>query len=304
MKNLFYNRLTAFAAASILLLTACEKNNFVVDQDALTPDSYAKFNTIMPADTIAVYYINSTNNVFKLPVGVTNVSNQDRTVNFTYSSNSATMGDEYTAPASLTIPAGQAVDSLVIQGNYAAFGPSEIDTVTITIQGSGDIAASTYKQRYHVVMRRFCDETQIDINTFAGVYNNTIEVLANATTGAGTPYGPYTTTVSSITMTGATTARIAVENIFDDGWGPIEFNLDWTNPNDRQVRVIAQAAIPGSDAGSLNGAYAGIPVAIRPHSNGQIGTFSVCDNRLVLVSQLGVSGVGWFSNIYRVTMNR
>ncbi len=304
MKKFLNNKIVAFAAASALLLTACKKNNFVVDQDAVIPDSYAKFNTIMPNDTIGTYMVTSANNVFKVPVGVTNVSNQDRTVNFSYSSNNATMGIEYTAPTSLTIPAGKAIDSLVIQGSYAALGANDIDTVKITIESNDQIGASTYKRNYYVVMRRFCDETQIDVNVFAGIFNNTIEVLANATTGAGTPYGPYTTEVSSITMTGATTARIAVENIFDDGWGAVQFDLDWTNPNDRQVRVIAQNAIPGSDAGTLNGTYAGIPVAIRPHANGQVGTFSVCDNRLVLISQLGVSGVGWFSNIYRVTLNR
>jgi hypothetical protein len=143
-------------------------------------------------------------------------------------------------------------------------------------------------------MRKLCP---INMDDFLGDFDNTNETF-------GGPYGPYTTSVSAVTPTGATTARITVENIWDNGWGPIDFDVDWTDSENPTVTVVAQDPIPGSDAGDFNPAYAGIPANVRPFAAGPVGTFSACDNTLTLKMQLGVSGLGYFPNIYTVIMER
>jgi len=116
MNKLFY---TLFAGLALLSLASCKKNNLVVGKD-ITPPPFAKFSTLGTSDTTASYYIKSSNNTFKIPVGITNVSDKDRTIQFTYTSNSAVQGQQFTAPASIVIPAGKALDSLTISGMFSA----------------------------------------------------------------------------------------------------------------------------------------------------------------------------------------
>src|SRR5205809_4744499 len=137
---------------SLLLLSSCEKRSIVVDQDDIIPPTYAKFNVIPSAlyttDSTATYYVKSTGESFKLPVGITNVSDKDRTVNFTYTSNSAVQGVQYSAPASITIPAGSALDTLTISGIFAGINVGEIDTLKIQITGTNEVPMSPYKNHF------------------------------------------------------------------------------------------------------------------------------------------------------------
>lgn len=274
----------------IAAVVSCKKNNFAIDKD-IVPPSFVKFNTLQPADSVGTYFIRSNNNVFKLPVGVTDVSDRDRTIQLTYSSTGAAQGQQYNAPATITIPAGKAVDTLTIQGIFAGYpSSSKVDTLKITV--GGDVPTSAYKGTYTLYMRKYCE---VDITTFAGVYSNTRENYG------GSAYGPYETTVSNITPISATKGRLSVSNIWDTGFGPIEFELDWSDPTNHKVTVIEKSSGIG-DAGDLSSAYAGRQVAVR--SNGRVGTFNACDPEITLNFQLGVAGVGWFSAAYTVVLRR
>ncbi|MGV3530682.1 MAG: hypothetical protein ACO1OO_17395 [Flavisolibacter sp.] len=291
MKKIF--SIILFTGIASLVFVACQKNNLVIDKDVVPP-SYAKFNTIAAGDTIGRYLLRSVGNTFKLPIGVTTVSDHPRTINLSYSSNTAAQGQQYEAPTSITIPAGQAVDTLTIKGLLAGYASSSrVDTLKITITEGDGVKASPYKQNYYVIMRKYCD---VDLNAFLGDYNNTNEDWG------GSKYGPYTTSISSVTPISATKGRIVVENIFDWGWGPITFELDWFDPANFKVTVVPQTS-GIADAGKLSSAYAGGQVAVRPMS-GVSGTFNSCDQVITLKMQLGVAGVGYFSDLYTVVMAR
>lgn len=146
-----------------------------------------------------------------------------------------------------------------------------------------------------------CSEANVILDDFLGNYANTNETFGTS------PYGPYTTTITNVTPLTATTARITVINIFDNGWGPIEFTLDWTDPNNRTAVVVANNAIQGSNAGDLNSTYAGQTISVRepPSSlSSGPGTFSYCNQTFVLKMQLGVTNAGYFNTLYTVNMAR
>jgi hypothetical protein len=271
-------------------VVSCKKNNYAIDQD-IVPPTFVKFNTLQPADSAGTYFVRSNNNVFKIPIGVTAVSNTDRTIQLTYSSNSAVQGQQYTAPATITIPAGKAVDTLTIQGNFAGYpSSSRVDTLKITV--GGDVPTNAYKGTYTLYMRKYCE---VDIAALDGIYRNTREDLG------GSPYGPYRTTVSNITPISATKARLSVSNIYNTGWGPIEFELDWSDPAKHTVIVVPKSSGIG-DAGDLLSDYAGEQVAVR--ANGRVGTFNACDPSITLNFQLGVAGIVWFPDSYTVVLRR
>ena len=90
-------------------------------------------------------------------------------------------------------------------------------------------------------------------------------------------------------------------NIYDYGWNPAKFVLDWTNPAARTAIPLPQSGI--GDAGTLNSAYAGRDISLRPLA-GQPGTFSICKQTLNLTMQVGVTGLGWFGTPYFVNMAR
>lgn len=273
---------------------SCDKQTEVIDKESETP-AFSKFNTLQPADSTGLYFIRSVNNTFKVPIGITNVSNVDRTIQLTYTSNSAVAGQQYTAPATMVIPAGKAVDSLVISGIFAGYPTTtKVDTLIITITG-GDVPVAGYKNRYRVIMRKYCDVVP---NSFLGAYPNTNELFGTSA------YGPYTTTVSSVTSTGPTSARIVVTNIWDFGWGPISFDLDWSSPIPTNFTATVVPASSGiGDAGTISATYAGMQIQVRPYS-GNPGTFNSCNSSLQLKMQLGVVGLGWFSQLYQVNMSR
>src|SRR5687767_2956010 len=114
IKILFMRKIIANSSFLLLLvfvIVSCKKNNLVVDQD-VTPPAVAKFNVRAAADTAATYYISSANKPFKIPIGITTVSDKDRTIQLCYTSTSAVAGSQYTAPATIVIPAGKVLDSL------------------------------------------------------------------------------------------------------------------------------------------------------------------------------------------------
>ncbi|MEJ7589223.1 MAG: hypothetical protein WKI04_16835 [Ferruginibacter sp.] len=241
MTNFFKPTYISIFSLSLICMVSCKKNNLIVDKDVTAP-AFAKFNTIKDADTIGTYYIRSTNDPFKLPVGVTNVSNTDRTIQFTYSS-TAVQGTQYNAPASIVIKAGETLDSLPISGLFAGYpSSSRRDTVIITISG-GDVPASAYKSKYKLILRKYCEVSLAD---FYGDYLNTMD---------GT-YGPYYTTIvaGSGVSTGPTSGSVQVVNLWDyygvlqdtNSGAPVPtttINLDWADPANFKISIPDQKFI-------------------------------------------------------------
>jgi hypothetical protein len=285
---------TFLGLGTAMFIFACKKNNLVVDKNIVAP-AYAKFNTIKDADTIGSYYIKSSNDPFKLPIGVTNVSNKDRTVNFVYTSTNAAQGVQYNAPTSLVIKAGQALDSLTISGLFSGYpSSSRKDTLRIAIS-DGEIPASAYKSVYKLIMRKYCN---VNINDFLGDYTNSTDRQ-----GSGAPLDPYTAKIISVTSTGPTSASAIVYNFGDPMFGApynsgdlavnpgITINLDWADPANFKVTVPSQAIAVG---------YYGSNGLIKAASSGT-GTFSSCDNTFTVKYSfaIGSSSYGDFTTVLK-----
>ena len=192
-------------------------------------------------------------------MGITNVSDKDRTVNFTYTSTDAAQGVQYNAPSSLTIPKGNALDTLEISGLFAGFGSGEVDTLMIQITGTDEISMSPYKNHFIIYLRKSC---AINIMDFEGTYDNTYD---NGT------YGPYTTTVTpgSITMITPTSASFTIENVYDLGAPTIiTVNADWTNDADHPT-----VTVPDQEY------FTGLDLWIKGTT---VGTFSSCDQTITI----------------------
>lgn len=281
-----------FSALLGVGLFSCSKD----DDKILDPGQVAFFT---PAQSSASYAIVTPTTVFKIPVGLTTpvTSGKTRTVNITSSSSTgAVEGTHYTYTKTLTFAPGKITDTIIVTGIQAQYLAGRKDVVKFTFADAGDFSP-TLNSTYTLNISGPCFEGDIVLDDFLGSYPNTNEVFGTSA------YGPYTTTISSVTSTGPTTGTIVVTNIWDSGWSPISFTLDWTDPSNRTAVPIAMSAIGGSDAGSINSTYAGTTVAVRPFA-GEPGTFSWCDQTLSLTMQLGVTGVGFFGALYTVNMER
>lgn len=289
------NKLLVVVGFSLLATVSCKKNNLVIDKE-ITPPSYVKFNRLSSTDTISTYTLNSASlESFKLLIGTTTVSDKPRTIQFTYTSRNAVQGTQYTAPSSITIPAGKALDTLTVQGLLSGYtSSSRVDTVAIRISG-GDVPVNSYNSVYYVIIRKYCD---VVLNNFLGDYKKTNELLGSSA------YGPYTTSISEVKKISATKGRIVVENIFDYGWGPITFELDWSAPNPSNFKVTVVPQVSGiADGGTIDASYAGKEVMVRAFAD-QTGTFSSCEQTFTLKMQLGVAGRGYLPDLYTVKMVR
>ncbi len=248
---------------SLICFSSCKKNNVVVDQEVIPP-TFAKFNIINASDSAATYFVKSSGETFKLPVGITTISDKERTVQFTYTSTSAVQTVQYNAPSSITIPAGSALETLEIAGLFSGFSsPDQVDTLKITITSSSDMPASPYKAYYFLYLRQSCD---IVVNDFLGNFDNTYD-------NAGS-YGPYTTTVTSITPTSATSATFVIDNVWDPGV-PVTTTVeaDWTLDPDHPVITIPDQEFFGAADIWIRGTAA-------------VSSFSPCNNTITLYYDL------------------
>jgi hypothetical protein len=277
--------------AAILLLMAvwsCKK----VDNTVIPPvEAHFQFRTS------GTFEVLTATSVFKVPVGITTVSDKPVVIPFSITSKTgATSGAQYNVSGnSITIPAGQAVGSIDIAGILSAYTSGRKDTLTIKLEGkAGQISPIFTNDTYTLIVRGPCFEGDVILSQFLGSYKNTNEDF-------GGPYGPYTTTISAVKQLTPTTGEITVTNIFDYGWNPIKFILNWTDPNNRTVTLVQQSGI--GNAGTLNSAYAGSDISVRPFA-GQQGTFSFCKQTLTLKMQVGVTGLGFFGILYTVNMAR
>ncbi len=296
-------RLQLLSLVSILVFAfsfqSCKKEEGV----GTTPPEQAHFTN----KTTGNYKIITAGDVFKIPVGLTTVSSSQRTVSISVTSPSgAVEGTDFTLnKKTFTFGANQVIDSLVVTGNQSSYLLGEVDTLVFTISSPG-VATSDYNMMYTLIVSGPpppCNNLTSTFNlaTLVGNYANTIEVF-----GTGAPYGPYTAKVSSAVQTGPTTGTIKIYNLWDAGgtdtWKDITFNLDWTDRTNQTCNVVEASSGIG-DAGTLSATYAGSQVAVRPFA-GREGTFEYCNQKLNLKFQLGVAGLGWFSGLYAVTMER
>jgi hypothetical protein len=227
MKKLIYTGLAGMLA--VFAITGCEKNNLAIDQEPLHTTPFAKFNVRNTADSVATLYVASTGEKLKIPIGITAVSDQDRTIQLCYtSSTGAQAGVQFTpGPASITIPAGKTFDTLELGGIYSGYPLyTRVDTVRVTICG-GDLPVQDLRKTYVVVLKKFCD---VDLTAYSGLYNNVMD---------GT-YGPYSMTFTGGTVSGRT-ATATVTNLWDSGWPTTTtINLDWSNPAAVKVTIPDQ----------------------------------------------------------------
>jgi hypothetical protein len=255
------------------VLTSCFKEQkFNPPAEALFPRSATAQN----------YFVRNTpTSSFKLPIGVTNVSNSPRTVSVSIASNStAVEGTHFNITnKTITIPAGKAVDTVDIRGLYANLPNTGSLTLNLAVAGTNDISAAGFLSTQRVNIFRYCD---VVLNNFVRAYNNTRDIEAN--------FGPYTTSIVSATPLTTTTASIVVRNFYDFGFNDLTFTLNWTN--DANFTVTLQPQFTGRDASVLFGDdFLGRELWIYPAS-GQTGSFSSCTNSFTIVYQFGVPGVG------------
>lgn len=256
----------AVAAVTVTAFSSCLK-----DQE-FNPETEAMF---LNGTSTLQYYVRSTpGSNFKIPVGVTNVSDVDRTVTITTSSpTGATEGTHYSiASKSITIPAGKAVDSITLSGIYNAYPVSRVDTLLLTLQTNDNLTAAGFNSVQKVVLRRYCDVLLADI---AGVSSAQDYDDTGAPDGGG-----YSLSIAAGTSTG-TTGTVVLTGL----WGiprPVTVNLNWTNPSN------FTATIPDQNF-YIHGTYG--QVKIRSVAT---GSFSSCANTMTLIYEPYVPGLGTF----------
>ena len=106
------------------------------------------------------YVLDDPNSYYAVHVGFTNVADKDRTINFTVTpSGSAKEGVDYTIPStSVTIPAGQTIDSLVVKGMFAGFADDHVDTLSFAITG-GDAEGLSGDSTFTLILNKSCPYT-------------------------------------------------------------------------------------------------------------------------------------------------
>lgn len=252
-----------YIAAGLLLTSAvaCKKNNIAVDKD-VTPPEAARF---VVSGSVYSYYIQdlAAGSFYKIPVGITNVSNVDRKIQFTYASpTGAANGTQYKAPQTVTIPAGKALDSLVVQGLFAGYPTGRKDTLNIKISGGdGFVAPNAYSTSIALIMQKYCNVVLADLQ---GNYSNTRETNSSG----GSPYGPYVSDVTLKAIAGSsTTASVVFGNFWDSGIDAAG-TIDWSDPANFKVTIPYQYS--GLDYAANQ------PLYLRT-SLTQPSTFSSCD---------------------------
>lgn len=274
-------------------LVACRKGDVIT-----TPEQRAHFAMISSGN----YFINAPGEIYKIPIGITTVASVDRTVNITVTSpTGAVQGTHYTVnKTSFIIPAGKVLDSIVVTGNFAQYTAGRKDTLLFKIESTdkGGVAPIEVNQIFTLLMRGPCFEGEINtsLQDLLGDYTRTRDTLA------GVFDDLYSTTVKSATLTSPTTANIVIANIFNDGWNDLTFKLDWTDLNDRKVTQATQNA--GGNAGVLFTGANGQPFGLASAAGGVVGTFSFCNQTIVIKGRLGIFGVGYAPNLYTVKLAR
>jgi len=290
---------TTAALIAVLTIVSCKKNN-----DIISTPGYAEFGTPQgsKAGPIAAYpstsntYMipNSPNSQFKIPVGFTNISNVDRVITFKDSSRTAVKGVQYNFVNSITIPAGKAADSIVINGIFSGYPAGRKDTLYIVING-GDAPINAYNNVYALTLQSFCPVIASELQAN---YTKTRDYDGSL---SGTPSAAlYTTQITNWTDLSSTSARITIKNFCateDIGFGPfdpsdgaaysgITATLDWSNTSNLKVTIPSQS-------------YMVDAFGYGPATISGSGTFSPCSQTFTITSTVKVSA-GAFTPVVTV----
>lgn len=230
---------------------------------------------------------------YNVVVGTTDVSSSDRTITYNVSSPSgAVAGTQYTlgTTGTVTIPAGQATANIDVHGIYNAYTSGRKDTIVFSLK-EPSVKPAGFLDTVKLILRGPCFDGSVDqssISQMSGNYTNTFE---------NGSYGPYTTTISTITLTSATTGTATVNNLYDY-FGPVTINFDWTDPNNTSVSIPLQIT---------NQVYApGQPFYVRTKP-GASNKFSYCNNNLAFTLDVLVNISGtlyYYDNGVIYTMGR
>jgi hypothetical protein len=284
---------TALKTGSFLAVLSVIAFSCIKDDKMVIPPQKAFFT---PAQLTATYSLTGPTVVYKIPVALTQPVETGKTKTVSISSSSTTgavVGTHYNFTNTLSFAPGKIVDTIIVTGVYNQYLTGRKDVIKFTFSNPEDGSVSL-NNAFTLNVTGPCFEGDLVLSDFLGAYNNSNEVFGSA-------YGPYQTTISAVNLTSATTGTIVVTNVYDAGWNPITFNLDWTNPADRRATLVQQSGI--GDAGTVNSAYAGSDVSVRPFA-GETGTFSWCNKTLTLKMQVGVTNLGWFGTLYTLNMAR
>jgi hypothetical protein len=185
-------------------------------------------------------------------------------------------------------------------------GTGRKDTLIFTLS-EPSVPSAGFMDTVKLVIKGACFEGDVNLNELLGDYENTNEDFGGA-------YGPYKTTISSVTPTSSTTGEIVVENLWDatPAWGPVRFTLDWTDPTNRtcEVSQSPQYDIAPASTVTSNAAYATWNVMIAQSTTLGLGTFSICNQTLTLNMRVGLRNpappnqAGFFGTPYTVNMAR
>ncbi len=262
------------------IVASCKKNEMVI------PPNVAEFLSRVTTDT---YYIQNTPaSVYKIPIGVTTVATQDRTINYTITSpTGATAGTHYSIAnsGSIVIPAGKAVDTIVVRGLFAGYGTPRKDTLVFRITG-GDFAAFPGASEFKLAMLKYCDVVPADL---AGNYTRSTDFY----NGNPSARANYTASISNWTPLTATSATVVIKNMgatSDNGWGPfsasdgsinpgITATLNWADPANFKVTIAQQSYFDDGSGSS-------------PSTISGTGTFSACDQTFTITAQVRYAGNG------------
>lgn len=274
-------------------LVSCEKNNLAVDVDPLDVPSRSRF-TYQDANAPIgrTFYVEATapDNVFNVPVGITDVATVDRTIQLGYSSGTAIAGTHYTAPATVVIPAGQSIAQLPVTGIFANIPAGTAHVLTIKITGGDVPSFGSGRDSVLLTLRRYCTPSLVSL---AGNYTNT-----NEYTSAGAfSYGPYTTQLSDLVMVAGSTTQATgkLGNVYDDGWNDLNVTLDWTDKSNFKVTIPLQP---------IGKTYTGGLTHVRSSTAATaVNTFSACERSLSFGIDLvnNVTGAVGASN-YKIVM--
>ena len=273
----------------IIAAISCKKE---IDDEQITPPAFSEFGT---SNLTGSYFITSSPTTsFKIPIGITDVAGNDRIIQLNYtSSTGAVNGTHYTAPATIVIPAGKALDTLSMKGNFAGYPTGRKDTLRVKISG-GDVPVNGYNNLYTLVMQKYC---VVNLPDLAGDYNNTRET----TSTGGSPYGPYTVTLKNMQTLTATTGKGLIENLWDSGLDDIQMFFDWTDPANFSVSIPQQYTGQDYDIGQ--------PLDVRT-SPGQPNVFSSCDQSISLTVDFIVRNYpapgssAFYSKNYKINIKR
>lgn len=270
----------------VIFIIACKKNTVIITNPPLQ-SSFA-------GNAGGAYYIkNDPNSTFKVPIGLTTISDKDTKITVAVNSpTGATAGTQYTLPSTtVTIPKGKVEDSITVKGLFAGYPGSRRDTLNFTISG-GDIPATGYNNTYTLIMQKYCD---VLLTAFNGSYSQCNDIYQ------GTAFGPYAANIVSATSTGPTSAKLVIKNFGAAGFGPfgatdssftrgITVNIDWSNPAKFTTTIPSQQLYKDPTYGDATIKAVGT------------GSFSSCDNTFTFNYTVTVA-LGSFGN-FTTTMSK